>query len=67
MKGSGFLKTLLLRRVGSSIFAGLSTAQKLLSSWESIDEDEEDEDEFLSESDAQEAAFDLSRNVSWIS
>ncbi len=63
MKGSGFLKTLLLRRVGSSIFAGLSTAQKLLSSWDSIDEDEEDEDEFLGESDTQQAASDLSRTL----
>lgn len=63
MKGSGFLKTLLLRRVGSSIFAGLSTAQKLLSSWESIDEDEEDEDEFLGESDTQQTASDLSRTL----
>jgi hypothetical protein len=37
MKGSGFLKTLLLRRVGSSIAAGRATADKLLSSWQNID------------------------------
>ena len=47
MKAAGFLKTLLLRRVGSSIYAGLQTAQKMLSEWEAmeveIDEDEEDE------------------------
>lgn len=43
MKSSGFLKTLLLRRVGSSIYAGLSTAEKILDSWRQV-EDEEDED-----------------------
>jgi hypothetical protein len=36
MKGSGFLKTLLLRRVGSSIAAGHRTAEKMLSSWQDI-------------------------------
>ena len=36
MKGSGFLKTLLLRRVGSSIVAGKITAEKMLGSWQSI-------------------------------
>jgi len=49
VKGSGFLKTLLLRRMGSSIHAGMCTAQRMLESWESIDIDEEDEDEFLGE------------------
>jgi len=44
MQGSGFLKTLLLRRIGSSIFAGLRTAQRMLSSWEDIEEEEEEED-----------------------
>lgn len=63
MKGSGFLKTLLLRRVGSSIFAGLSTAQKLLSSWENLDEDEDDEGELLGESVLLQAASDLSRTL----
>lgn len=37
MKGSGFLKTLLLRRVGSSITAGRITAEKMLCSWQDID------------------------------
>ncbi|MGH9967263.1 MAG: phospholipase D-like domain-containing anti-phage protein [Pyrinomonadaceae bacterium] len=37
MKGSGFLRTLLLRRVGSSIRAGRLTAEKMLSSWQDID------------------------------
>jgi len=44
MKGSGFLKTLLLRRVGSSIHAGMITAQKLLGSQEELDPEEEEED-----------------------
>ncbi len=49
MKGSGFLKTLLLRRVGSSIAAGRATVEKLLGSWQDIDaavaDVEGDEDE----------------------
>ena len=54
MQASGFLKTLLLRRIGSSIHAGLSTAKRMLASWGSIDmEDEEhvsDGDESISAS-----------------
>ena len=51
MKGSGFLKTLLLRRVGSSISAGRATAEKMLGSWQDVDavtagtEGDEDEHE----------------------
>ena len=37
MKAAGFLKTLLLRRVGSSIAAGRLTAEKMLGSWQDID------------------------------
>jgi hypothetical protein len=37
MKAAGFLKTLLLRRVGSSITAGRLTAEKMLGSWQDID------------------------------
>jgi len=44
-KGAGFLKTLLLRRAGSSVVAGISTARKMLENWESIEDDDEDEDE----------------------
>ena len=45
MRGAGFLKTLLLRRVGSSIYAGRQTAAKMLAEWEELEEDwEEDED-----------------------
>ncbi|GAM11826.1 putative ATP-dependent helicase YqhH [Geobacter sp. OR-1] len=47
---SGFLKTLLLRRVGSSIEAGKLTAQKMLTTWNQVDI-EESEDEDLSELD----------------
>jgi superfamily II DNA or RNA helicase len=46
MKGAGFLKTLLLRRVGSSVFAGRRTAEKMLEKWESIETEADiDEDE----------------------
>jgi superfamily II DNA or RNA helicase len=46
VRGAGFLKTLLLRRVGSSIYAGQLTAQKMLSTWHNIAAEEEEEDEF---------------------
>lgn len=42
-RGSGFLRTLLLRRVGSSIYAGLTTAQKLLGGDTDFDSEEDDE------------------------
>jgi superfamily II DNA or RNA helicase len=48
LKGSGFLKTLLLRRVGSSMHAGMLTATRMLSDWqdiETIEEEEEPEDQ----------------------
>jgi hypothetical protein len=45
IKGTGFLKTLLLRRVGSTIVAGRNTAERMLSTWTDISEPEEDEDE----------------------
>jgi Helicase conserved C-terminal domain/SNF2-related domain/PLD-like domain len=32
-KGAGFLKTLLLRRIGSTIFAGRQTTEKMLTEW----------------------------------
>lgn len=41
LPGGGFLRTLLLRRVGSSIAAGRITAQKLLDQWRPVpDEDD---------------------------
>ncbi len=42
-RGSGFMKTLLLRRVGSSIQAGLNTAQKLLGGDTDLDGEEDDD------------------------
>ncbi len=44
VKGSGFMKTLLLRRVGSTIYAGQRTAESMLGDWQDIPEEEEDED-----------------------
>lgn len=64
MKGSGFLKTLLLRRVGSSIYAGQKTAQKMLTEWESIDvEEEEDEGLFDGEEQEKQIITSLSRTL----
>lgn len=45
MKGSGFLKTLLLRRIGSTTYAGKLTAERMLSEWRSIKDDYEEDDE----------------------
>lgn len=46
VRGGGFLKTLLLRRVGSSMEAGRTTALKMLGTWEDIfDEDGLEEEE----------------------
>ena len=45
LQASGFLKTLLLRRIGSSLYAGLCTARRLLHAWDEADTDEEDEPE----------------------
>jgi hypothetical protein len=43
-KNAGFLKTLLLRRVGSTIEAGKITAEKMLGTWTDVEEmDDEDE------------------------
>jgi len=36
-KASGFLRTLLLRRVGSTIWAGRRTAEKMLRSWQNVE------------------------------
>ena len=55
LAGSGFLRTLLLRRVGSTMAAGRQTAEALLSSWGAADEGEEDdtgEDEIENRPDA---------------
>lgn len=44
---SGFFRTLLLRRVGSSMEAGRLTAKRILESWTDIAEDEDEEDSDL--------------------
>jgi SNF2 family DNA or RNA helicase len=47
VKGGGFLKTLLLRRVGSTMIAGKNTAEKMLSNWGASSEENDYEfDEF---------------------
>jgi superfamily II DNA or RNA helicase len=44
--GAGFFKTLLLRRLGSSVLAGQQTAQRILDEWEWLaDDPDEDEEE----------------------
>lgn len=40
---AGFLKTLLLRRVGSTVEAGLNTARKMLRDWTGVAADDDDE------------------------
>lgn len=45
MKGTGFLKTLLLRRVGSTIYAGMNTAKSMIGTWEALGVEEDDEEE----------------------
>ncbi len=41
---TGFLKTLLLRRLGSTVRAGMITAQKMLTRWGQADDEEEADD-----------------------
>jgi hypothetical protein len=48
LQSAGFLKTLLLRRMGSTIHAGTLTAQRMLGDWEHIEDDDE-ADEFESD------------------
>lgn len=43
MQASGFLKTLLLRRMGSSIEAGRKTAERMLANWTDLNVDEDDD------------------------
>ena len=43
VKSSGFIKTMLLRRVCSSMYAGLSTAIGMLNNWVNDSEDDEDD------------------------
>jgi len=50
VKGAGFLKTLLLRRVGSSIYAGKKTAQKMLNDWQDVLSEDDEEEENINKS-----------------
>ncbi|WP_051273321.1 helicase-related protein [Desulfotruncus alcoholivorax] len=45
VKAAGFLKTLLLRRVGSTIYAGKMTAEKMLRDWQGVITEDDEEDE----------------------
>ena len=47
MKGAGFLKTLLLRRVGSTIHAGMNTAKNMLQDWDDIEDEEDGEEDSI--------------------
>jgi superfamily II DNA or RNA helicase len=49
VKGGGFLKTLLLKRVGSTIIAGKNTAEKMLANWGQIIDEEDYEEEEMAE------------------
>jgi hypothetical protein len=44
IKGAGFLKTLLLRRVGSTMYAGRRTAEAMLDTWQQVADTEDEED-----------------------
>lgn len=43
---SGFFRTLLLRRVGSTMVAGRKTVERMLSEWTALDDEEDDEESF---------------------
>jgi len=45
LKTAGFLKTLLLKRVGSTIYAGKLTAEKMLRDWQYVVKEDNEEDE----------------------
>jgi len=45
-KSSGFLKTLLLKRIGSSVVAGLNTGRKMLNEWNTSYSDWAEEEDF---------------------
>ncbi|MDI6716173.1 MAG: helicase-related protein, partial [Actinomycetota bacterium] len=49
IKSGGFLKTLLLKRVGSTMIAGKNTAEKMLSNWGDVIDEEDYEEEDIAE------------------
>lgn len=50
VKAAGFLKTLLLRRVGSTIYAGKMTAEKMLRDWQCVVVEDDEEEEAVTNS-----------------
>lgn len=62
VRGAGFLRTLLLRRVGSSIYAGRCTAERMLGEWETALESDEEDDPDEEESSREERES-LSRSL----
>jgi hypothetical protein len=44
IKGAGFLKTLLLRRVGSTMYAGRKAAEAMVGTWQQVTDTEDEED-----------------------
>ena len=50
-KGAGFFKTLLLRRIGSTLYSGQRTVDKLLSEWAGAAGDEQEFSAFLEDED----------------
>lgn len=62
MQSAGFLRTLLLRRVGSTVIAGRLTAEQMLGSWQHIEIAEVDEEEEEDEADGEQVTS-LSRTL----
>ncbi|MFO7803974.1 MAG: phospholipase D-like domain-containing protein, partial [Desulfovermiculus sp.] len=63
VQGAGFLKTLLLRRLGSSIYAGQKTGERILQKWQNaqlLEEEEETDEEELQAIQGQRIFHDLS-------
>ncbi|PJE79051.1 RNA polymerase-associated protein RapA [invertebrate metagenome] len=50
-KGAGFFKTLLLRRIGSTLYSGQRTVDKLLNEWAGASGDEQEFSAFLEDED----------------
>ena len=63
VRGAGFLKTLLLRRVGSTVYAGRVTAERMLGNWADIEEPNEEDDDSDGEAQLHSAAEGMSRTL----
>lgn len=53
-RGAGFLKTLLLKRIGSSIIAGKNTGNKMLEEWNTYIDEAVEEEDYKDEDDVEE-------------